>query len=203
MLKRLVLIAGLWLGAGSAFAAGTVLVYGDSLSAAYGLAQKDGWAALLDDRLRQAKLDYSVVNASISGETSAGGASRIDDVLARSKPAVVVITLGSNDGLRGLPVTQMKTNLAKIIQASQKAKAKVLVVGSRMPPNYGPQYTRAFSEAFSELAREYRTGYVPFLLDGIADKQDLFQPDNLHPTAAAQPIIMNNVWKGLEPLLKR
>jgi len=186
-----------------AWATGTILVYGDSLSAAYGLSQREGWVALLEERLRQGKFNYSVANASISGETSAGGASRIGESLARAKPAVVVVTLGSNDGLRGLPVPQMKANLAKIVKASQEARAKVLIVGSRMPPNYGPTYTRQFHEAFAELAKEYRTAYVPFLLDGVADRRDLFLPDNLHPTAAAQPIILDNVWKGLEPLLKK
>lgn len=186
-----------------AWGAGTVLVYGDSLSAAYGLAQREGWVSLLEERLRQGKFDYSVVNASISGETSAGGAARIGDAIGRARPAVVVITLGSNDGLRGLPVAQMKANLGRIVKASQDAKAKVLIVGSRMPPNYGPTYTRQFQDAFAELAKEYRTAYVPFLLEGVAQRQDLFQPDNLHPTAAAQGIILDTVWKGLEPLLKK
>lgn len=189
--------------AAPAWGAGTILVYGDSLSAAYGVAQKEGWVSLLEERLRQRKFDYSVANASISGETSAGGASRIGESLARTKPAVVVLTLGSNDGLRGLAVPQMKSHLATIVKASQSAGAKVLVVGSRMPPNYGPTYTRQFQEAFAEVAKEHRAAYVPFLLDGIADKRDLFQPDNLHPTAEAQPIILDTVWKGLEPLLKR
>jgi acyl-CoA thioesterase-1 len=202
MLKRL-LIALLFVWTIPAWATGTILVYGDSLSAAYGLSQREGWVALLEERLRQGKFNYSVANASISGETSAGGASRIGESLARAKPAVVVVTLGSNDGLRGLPVPQMKANLAKIVKASQEARAKVLIVGSRMPPNYGPTYTRQFHEAFAELAKEYRTAYVPFLLDGVADRRDLFLPDNLHPTAAAQPIILDNVWKGLEPLLKK
>ena len=186
-----------------AWGAGTVLVYGDSLSAAYGLAQREGWVSLLQDRLRQRKFDYSVVNASISGETSAGGASRIAETVAREKPAIVVITLGSNDGLRGLPVAQMKANLARIVKASQEARAKVLIVGSRMPPNYGPAYTRQFFDTFADLAKEYKTAYVPFLLEGVAQRQDLFQPDNLHPVAAAQPIILDTVWQGLEPLLRQ
>jgi acyl-CoA thioesterase-1 len=202
MLKRL-LIALLFAWIGPTWAAGTILVYGDSLSAAYGLAQREGWVALLEERLRQGKFDYTVANASISGETSAGGASRIGESLARAKPAVVVVTLGSNDGLRGLPVAQMKANLGRIVKASQEARAKVLIVGSRMPPNYGPTYTRQFHEAFAELAKEHRTGYVPFLLDGVADRRELFQPDNLHPTAEAQPLILDNVWKGLAPLLRK
>jgi len=201
-MKRL-LIAFLLVCSAPAWGAGTVLVYGDSLSAAYGLAQREGWVSLLQDRLRQRKFDYSVVNASISGETSAGGASRIAETVAREKPAVVVITLGSNDGLRGLPVAQMKANLARIVKTSQDAKAKVLIVGSRMPPNYGPTYTRQFFDTFADLAKEYKTGYVPFLLEGVAQRQDLFQPDNLHPVAAAQPMILDTVWPGLEPLLKK
>jgi acyl-CoA thioesterase-1 len=201
-MKRL-LIALLFVCCAPAWGAGTVLVYGDSLSAAYGLAQRDGWVSLLEERLRQRKFDYSVVNASISGETSAGGAARIGDTLGRAKPTVVVVTLGSNDGLRGLPVAQMKANLARIVKASQDAKAKVLIVGSRMPPNYGPTYTRQFHDTFAELAKEYRTAYVPFLLEGVVQRQDLFQPDNLHPTAAAQTMILDTVWQGLEPLLKK
>jgi acyl-CoA thioesterase-1 len=197
------LIALLFAWAGPTWAAGTILVYGDSLSAAYGLAQREGWVALMEERLRQGKFDYSVANASISGETSAGGASRIAESLARAKPSIVVVALGSNDGLRGLPVAQMKANLAKIVKSSQDARAKVLIVGSRMPPNYGPTYTRQFQEAFAELAKEYKAAYVPFLLEGVADRRELFQPDNLHPTAAAQRIILDNVWKGLEPLLKK
>ncbi len=197
------MIALLFAWIGPTWAAGTILVYGDSLSAAYGLAQREGWVALLEERLRQGKFDYTVANASISGETSAGGASRIGESLARAKPAVVVVTLGSNDGLRGLPVAQMKANLGRIVKASQEARAKVLIVGSRMPPNYGPTYTRQFHEAFAELAKEHRTAYVPFLLDGVADRRELFQPDNLHPTAEAQPLILDNVWKGLAPLLRK
>jgi acyl-CoA thioesterase-1 len=199
-MKRL-LIALFFAWSAPAWAAGTVLVYGDSLSAAYGLSQREGWVTLLEERLRQRKLDYSVANASISGETSAGGAARIDEALARARPTIVVITLGSNDGLRGLPVSQMKANLSKIVKASQAAKARVLIVGSRMPPNYGPTYTRQFFDAFAELAKEHRTAYVPFLLEGVADRRENFQPDNLHPTAEAQKAILETVWKGLEPLL--
>ena len=201
-MKRL-LVALLFAWSAPAWAAGTVLVYGDSLSAAYGLSQREGWVTLLEERLRQRKFDYSVANASISGETSAGGAARIDEALARAKPAVVVVTLGSNDGLRGLPVSQMKANLARIVKSAQAAKAKVLIVGSRMPPNYGPTYTKQFFDAFAELAKEHRTAYVPFLLEGVADRRDYFQPDNLHPTAEAQKLILENVWQGLEPLLAR
>jgi len=183
-------------------AAGTILVYGDSLSAAYGIGQKDGWVNLLGGRLKQSKADYNVVNASISGETTAGGAARIDAALERFKPDVVVLALGGNDGLRGLPVGEMKANLGKIARTAQARGARVLVVGMRIPPNYGPKYTQAFYDAFAEVARETKSGYVPFLLERVADRRELFQPDQIHPTADAQPLLLDTVWKGLEPLLK-
>jgi acyl-CoA thioesterase I len=183
-------------------AAGTILVYGDSLSAAYGIGQKDGWVNLLGGRLKQSKVDYSVVNASISGETTAGGAARIDAALGRFKPDVVVLALGGNDGLRGLPVGEMRANLGKIARAAQARGARVLVVGMRIPPNYGPKYTQSFYDAFAEVARETKSAYVPFLLERIADQRTYFQPDQIHPTAEAQPLLLDTVWKGLEPLLK-
>jgi acyl-CoA thioesterase-1 len=182
-------------------AAGTVLVYGDSLSAAYGISQKDGWVSLLGERLKPR--DYTVVNASISGETTSGGAARIGDALERFRPDILVLALGGNDGLRGLPVAEMKANLATIVRAAQARKARVLVVGVRIPPNYGRQYTEAFFQAFAEVAKQYRAAYVPFLLDGIGERQELFQPDQIHPTAAAQPLILETVWRGLEPLLRK
>ena len=191
------------LASGAANAAGTILVFGDSISAAYGLAQKEGWVALLGERLRERKLDYSVVNASISGETTAGGAARIDDALARWQPDVVIVALGGNDGLRGLAISQMKGNLTRIVTAAKAKQAKVLLVGMRMPPNYGPKYTREFQDAYVEVAKVEKVPLVPFLLDGIGDKRDLFQADNIHPTSAAQPVILDTVWIGLEPLLQR
>ena len=187
----------------AATAAGTILVYGDSLSAAYGIGQREGWVTLLEERLKQRKLDYSVANASISGETTSGGAARIDDALARFKPDVVIVALGGNDGLRGLPVPEIKANLAMIVGAAQARKARTLVVGMRMPPNYGAKYTQAFQQAFADVAKERRAAYVPFLLDGIGDNRNLFLADQIHPSAQAQPIILETVWKGLEPLLKR
>jgi acyl-CoA thioesterase-1 len=187
----------------AASAAGTILVYGDSLSAAYGIGQKEGWVTLLEERLKQRKLDYSVANASISGETTSGGLARIDAALARLQPDVVILALGANDGLRGLPVAEIKANLARIVAAAQARKARVLVVGMRMPPNYGAKYNQAFVQAFAEVAKERRTAYVPFLLDGMADRRELFLSDQIHPSAQAQPIILDTVWKGLEPLLKR
>jgi acyl-CoA thioesterase I len=179
-----------------------ILVYGDSLSAAYGIARNEGWVTLLEERLRQRRLDYTVVNASISGETSSGGASRIATTLARHKPAILVLALGANDGLRGLPAAQMRENLAAIIRAAQKAGSRVLLVGMKMPPNYGPQYTQDFELAYAALARQFKLRLVPFLLEGVAGDRDLFLDDNLHPTAKAQPLILENVWKGLAPMLR-
>jgi acyl-CoA thioesterase-1 len=179
----------------------TILVFGDSLSAAYGIAAKRGWVALLAERLQRERLDYSVVNASISGETTAGGASRLPGALARHKPAVVILELGANDGLRGLPVPEMTKNLAAMIRLSHKAGAKVLLVGMRVPPNYGPEYTQDFAAAFAELARARKTALAPFLLEGVAEDLRLFQPDRIHPTENAQPILLENVWKALRPLL--
>lgn len=191
------------LAAGAAHAADTILVFGDSLSAAYGLAQKEGWVALLSERLRERKFDYNVANASISGETSAGGAARIDDALARARPSVLVVALGANDGLRGLPAAQLKMNLARILDAARARKANVLLVGMRLPPNYGPKYTAEFDAVFAELARERKVAFVPFLLDGFGDRREFFQSDTIHPTAEAQKIMLDNVWQGLAPMLRR
>jgi len=184
-------------------AAGTVLVYGDSLSAAYGISQKDGWVSLLGERLKQRESDYTVVNASISGETTSGGAARIGDALERFRPDIVVLALGGNDGLRGLPVAEMKANLTKIIRAAQARKARVLVVGMRIPPNYGRKYTEEFYQAFADVAKQQKAAYVPFLLDGIGERRELFQPDQIHPTEAAQPLMLETVWSELQPLLRK
>jgi acyl-CoA thioesterase I len=178
------------------------LVYGDSLSAAYGIAQARGWVALLAERLKREQPDYSVANASISGETTSGGAARMRAALERHKPAVVVLELGGNDGLRGLPVAQMKANLGAMIEQAQQAGARVLLVGMKLPPNYGPDYTLSFENAYGELAKRHRAALVPFLLEDFAGKPELFQPDRIHPTEAAQPLMMERVWKGLRPLLK-
>jgi acyl-CoA thioesterase-1 len=190
------------LHAGIAAAAGRILVFGDSLSSAYGIAERRGWVALLEERLRREKLAWQVVNASISGETTSGGRSRLARALADHKPSVVVLELGGNDGLRGLPVAEMKKNLAAMIELSQKAGARVLLVGTRMPPNYGPDYTGAFEAAFAELAKSHRTALVPHLFQGFGEKTELFQPDRIHPGDAAQPLILENVWPALRPLLK-
>jgi acyl-CoA thioesterase-1 len=180
----------------------TVLVMGDSLSAAYGLAPSQGWVSLTADRIGRTKPGWRVVNASISGETTAGGAARIAAELQRHKPAVVVIALGANDGLRGLPLAQTRANLEKMIKAAQAGKAKVLLVGMRMPPNYGPDYTRGFEQNFSALTKQYRTALLPFLLEPIALDRNAYQADNLHPVASAQPKLRDHVWTALEPLLR-
>ncbi len=177
-------------------------MFGDSLSAAYGIAAKRGWVALLGERLQREHPDYSVVNASISGEITSGGVSRLPRALAQHQPAVVILQLGANDGLRGLPVAQMRSNLAAMIGMSQKAGAKVVLVGMRVPPNYGPEYTDEFAAAFAQLARARKTALVPFLLEGMAEDLRLFQPDRIHPNEDAQPLLLENVWKALQPLLK-
>ena len=183
-------------------AAGTILVFGDSLSAAYGIAQNRGWVALLEARLKERRMNYSVANASISGETTAGGLARIGKALEHHRPKVVILALGANDGLRGLPLDAMKKNLAQIIRAAQGSKARVLLVGMKMPPNYGPDYTQQFERSYAELAKEFKLALVPFILEGLAERRELYQPDNLHPVAAAQPMILETVWKQLAPLLK-
>lgn len=178
------------------------MVLGDSLSAAYGIAQARGWVALLGERLERERPDYIVVNASISGDTSSGGSSRIARTLQQHAPSVLILELGANDGLRGLPVAQMKQNLSAIIQQAQKAGTRVLLVGMKLPPNYGPDYTQAFEATYAELAKRHKTALVPFLLEDFATKPELFQSDRVHPTAEAQPLMMTRVWEALRPLLK-
>jgi acyl-CoA thioesterase-1 len=180
----------------------SILVVGDSLSAAYGIPRQRGWVALLEKRLKRERLDYSVVNASISGETTGGGRVRIKPLLERYQPAIVILELGANDGLRGLPVAQMKANLAASIREAQVAGARVLLLGVRLPPNYGEDYTKSFDALFRELAKTHRTALVPFLLEDFAGKPEFFLPDRIHPTEAAQPLMLERVWRVLRPLLK-
>lgn len=187
---------------GLAQAAQTILVFGDSVSAAYGIAEQRGWVALLAAKLRRERPDYIVVNASISGETTAGGLARLPKTLEAHRPAIVVLALGGNDGLRGLPVAQMKRNLAAMVEHSQRAGARVLVAGMRLPPNYGPEYTHAFESAFAEVAKERRALLLPFLFEGFGEREDFFQADRIHPNEAAQPLIADNVMKALRPLLR-
>ena len=164
--------------------------------------ERRGWVALLEQRLQRERADYSVVNASISGETTAGGLARIGKVLERHRPAVVILALGANDGLRGLPVAAMKKNLAAMIAQAEQAGARVLLVGMRMPPNYGEAYARAFERAFAEVAKSQRSALLPFLLAGLGEGFELFQADRIHPSEAAQPIVLKNVWGALAPLLR-
>ena len=198
---RSILFSVLLACSGAAIAAPTILVYGDSLSAAYGIPQNAGWVALLGERLKQRKSNYTVVNASISGETSAGGATRIGAALAKAQPAIVIIELGANDGLRGLPIAQMKTNLAAIVQAAKRQGARAILVGMQLPPNYGAQYVNAFRAAFRDVARDERVPLVPFLLEGVPNERAMFQADNLHLVAEAQPILLENVWRRLAAMV--
>lgn len=183
--------------------AANILVVGDSISSGYGLRQNESWPSLLALRLKREGFDYSVVNASISGDTTAGGRARIEVALQRSRPAIVVIALGGNDGLRGLPPDAMRDNLKAMATAAHEAGAKVLIAGMKLPPNYGPAYTRQFEQAYVDVARSTKSALVPFLLDGFAERRDMFQADGVHPLASAQPLILDNVWAGLRPLLRR
>lgn len=185
----------------TAHAAKTILVFGDSLSAGYGIRQDAAWPALLAKRLQEKKFDYNVVNASISGETSAGGRARIAGALGKHAPQIVIVALGANDGLRGLSLQAMRDNLTSITENAQKMKAQVLVVGQRLPPNFGP-YADEFHASFGKVANARKAALLDFLLDGVATRSELFQADNLHPTAEAQPLLLDNVWRGLAPLLK-
>ena len=179
----------------------TVLVMGDSLSAGYGLAATQGWVPLIAQRVSQDRPGWRVVNASISGETTAGGAARIVSEVVRLRPQVVVIELGANDGLRGLPLRQTRHNLAYMIGAAKGVRAKVLLVGMRLPPNYGPDYTQGFEAIYRDLAGQFDTAFVPFLLAPIMRDSTAFQADDMHPVARVQPLLRDHVWKTLGPLL--
>lgn len=183
-----------------------ILVVGDSLSAEYGLQRGSGWVALLEQRLAREGLQTTVVNASISGDTTAGGRTRLPALLRQHKPGLVILELGGNDALRGLPLDESRTNLAAMAQAAKAAGARVLIMGMRVPPNYGRQYSNQFAALFSGVARAEGAALVPFMLKGVADvaqAETLFQPDRIHPIAAAHPTILANVWPVLEPLLKQ
>jgi acyl-CoA thioesterase-1 len=179
----------------------TIVVFGDSLSAAYGIPQHEGSVALLQQRITQQKINYQVVNTSISGETTSGGLSRFANMLKLQKPNIVLIELGGNDGLRGLSAVETRNNLESMIQQAKKSEAKVLLIGMKIPPNYGLKYSRQFSENYQTLAKKHGAALVPFLLEGVAGKPDLIQADGLHPTAAAQAKILENVWPILIKML--
>jgi acyl-CoA thioesterase-1 len=178
-----------------------IVVLGDSLSAEYGLPRDTGWVNLLRDKLAKERFDYSVANSSISGDTTSGGRARLTAVLSRIKPAVVIVELGANDALRGVPLATTETNLRGIVDASQAAHAKVLLIGMYVPPNYGPDYTQKFHAVYERIAKDKNVPLVPFLLAGIADKPAMFQADQIHPTVQAQPLLLDNVWPTLKPLL--
>ena len=183
-------------------AARTLLVVGDSLSAAYGIATDTGWVAQLQQRLRQQRLDYTVINASISGDTTANGRTRLPAALTRHRPDVVVIELGGNDGLRGLSPAEMKRNLSAMVRAAKTGGARVLLIGIKLPPNYGARYNREFERVYRQVADDHATALVPHLLDGVAGVDGMMQADGIHPTAAAQKRLLENVWPALQPLLK-
>lgn len=187
----------------------TILVLGDSLSAEYGLARGTGWVSLLEKKLAaqpnstNKQPDYKVVNASISGETSIGGLNRVDRLLEKYRPSIIIIELGGNDALRGLDLRTSENNFRSIIQKSQAKKAQVLLLAMQIPPNYGKQYTEQFFNIYAKLAKETKSQLVPFFLQNVADKIDLFQADRIHPIAEAHPIMLKNVWVKLEPMLKK
>jgi len=181
----------------------TILVLGDSVSAGYGLANGEGWVALLQARLKAQGYGYRVVNASVSGETTTGGLARLPRALSVHRPDIVIVELGGNDGLRALPLETSRANLEKIIQASKTTGAKVLLLGMKIPPNYGPRYSSGFEQTFRDLARRYRLPFEPFFLEKIALQPGMMQADGIHPTAKAQPVMLDTVWPVLEPLLRR
>jgi acyl-CoA thioesterase I len=204
-LNRIFVLAVLWLTAFSVRAEmPVILVFGDSISAGYGLPRvEQGWAAMLGAKLKALGYGDQVVNASVSGETTAGGLARLPRALSLHRPAVVVLELGGNDGLRALPIAGMRANLSKMIDLAAAARAKVLLLGMRIPPNYGLEYTAQFAQAYADLARDKHVALVPFLLDGVALNPDLMQADGVHPDAAGQPKLLENVWPALLPLLRR
>jgi acyl-CoA thioesterase I len=179
-----------------------IVVLGDSLSAEYGLPRNTGWVQLMRQRLADQRLDYSVANASISGDTTSGGRARLPVLLERLKPAIVIVELGANDALRGVPLSTTEDNLRTIIEQSQQAHAKVVLIGMYVPPNYGPDYTQKFHGMYGTLSSDLHVPLVPFLLAGIENKPDMFQADQIHPTRQAQPVLLDNVWPALKPLLR-
>jgi acyl-CoA thioesterase-1 len=181
----------------------TILVFGDSLSAAFGIRPEQGWVALLAQRLQAQGYGYQIANASVSGETSGGGLERLPRALQIHHPETVILELGANDGLRGLPVSETRDNLAHMVQLSQAAGARVLLIGIRIPPNYGPRYTESFARIFADLAQQYHLPLVPFLLEKVALDPARMQPDGMHPNSQGEPPVLDNVWPYLQPLLKK
>jgi acyl-CoA thioesterase I len=190
-----------WLVASAGAATPVILVLGDSISAGYGLPAQSAWPTLLQSRLKAQGYPHAVVNASISGDTTAGGRARLDALLAQHRPAITIIELGGNDGLRGGSIDAMRENLETMSISAQKAGSRVLLVGMRMPPNYGPAYVARFDATFAEVAKARKTALVPFFFDGFADDEAMFQADRIHPVAGAQAKLLDNVWRELKPLL--
>ncbi len=181
----------------------TILVFGDSLSAAHGLRPEQGWAALLSARLKSEGYEYRVINASVSGETTTGGLTRLPRELRLTRPDVLILELGANDALQGLPLTLAQQRLGQMIRIAEAVRARVLLAGLLIPPNYGPRYTRQFADMYPSLARQFHTALVPFLLKGVALDPHLMQQDGLHPNASGEPLVLDNVWPYLEPMLKK
>jgi acyl-CoA thioesterase I len=211
-LRTLLRTAGAWaLGIGLMFIAlqnavasdHTILVFGDSLSAAHGLRPEQGWVALLIERLRAQGYEYQVINASVSGETTTGGLARLPRELRLTHPGILILELGANDALRGLPLDLARQRLAHMIRLAETAGARVLLAGLLIPPNYGPRYTRQFADMYPSLARQLHAALVPFLLKGVALDPQLMQQDGLHPNARGEPLVLDNVWRYLQPMLKK
>jgi len=184
----------------SAFA-DTILIVGDSLSAAYGMPVEKGWVRLLQRRLADDEYPHTIVNASVSGDTTANALNRLPQAMTRHQPAIVVLELGGNDGLRGLSLAEMKRNLAAMIEIARQQDAEVLLIGVQLPPNYGPRYTEAFQAVYHDLAQEYGLSLLPSLVDGVGTRTDLMQADGIHPNSEAQPLIVARVWEQLRPLI--
>ncbi len=202
-MKRLMVLWVLIAASAAQAEAPVILVFGDSESAGYGLHVDQGWVALLQTRLKEQEYGYQVINASVSGETTAGGLARLPRALALHHPKIVILELGGNDGLRALPIAQMRANLVQMIDLASAAGAQVLLLGMRIPPNYGAEYAEQFSAIYSELARDKKLALVPFLLNGAALAPNLMQADGIHANAAGQPVLLANVWPALKPLLHR
>jgi len=200
-LRTVMLVALMSFGTSAYSASKTILVLGDSLSAEYGLVRGEGWVNLLQKKLETEKISAPIVNASISGETTSGGKGRLPALLAKHQPAIVIIELGANDALRGLSLAATQENLRNMINSAKDIKAKVLLVGMQIPPNYGGDYTKQFAALFPKLAKDTKSSLVPFMLQGVVEKPELFQADRIHPSAAAHPTILNNIWPQLKPLI--
>jgi len=211
LIMRVVLLSPLLLGLSCLMfltapvyaASNSILIYGDSLSASYGIPQQQGWVSLLQQRLEDQHFPYKVINASVSGETSSGGLSRLSATLNEHQPNIVILELGANDGLRGLPLSVMKDNLAQMIEQSKRSGAKVLLIGMKIPPNYGPKYSQSFKQKYQQLSQELKVPRVPFMLQGMENRPELIQDDGLHPNVQGQPIILENIWPQLKLILKK